>query len=47
MGFDLTMKRLGITWDGNVAHVADVFDDTDARAFRRFGQAEKSPCGVV
>ena len=47
MGFDLTMKRLGVAWNGNVAHVADIFDDTDAGAFRRFSQAEKSPCGVV
>ena len=41
------MKRLGTAWNGNVAHVADIFDDTDAGAFRRLGQAEKSPCGVV
>ena len=47
MGLDLGMKRLGIAWNGNVAHVADIFDDTDAGTFRRFGQAEKSPGGIV
>jgi hypothetical protein len=41
------MKRLGIAWNGNVAHVADIFDDTDAGAFGRLGQAEKSPGGIV
>ena len=47
MGLDLNVKRFRIAWNGNVAHVADIFDDTDARAFGRLGQAEKSPCGVV
>ena len=47
MRLDLTMKRLGIAWNGNVAHVADIFDDTDAGTFRRFRQAEKSPGGIV
>ena len=30
-----------------MAHVADIFDDADAGAFRRLGQAEKSPCSIV
>ena len=47
MGLDLNVKRFRIAWNGNVAHVADIFDDTDAGTFRRFGQAEKSPGGIV
>ena len=47
MCLDLTMKRVGTAWNCDMAHITDIFDDTNACTFRRFGEAKKSPSGVV